>query len=164
MSRLARARHSFGGCNYHLQFTPKYRRAVFEHPEVQAVCRRAILEKAAKLNVSVGALEFGPDHIHTFLENCKNYSVSYLVGQLKGYSSYVMRRECWDIVKKYLWGDHYWGGGYFFESVGRVTDDMVKFYIERQQLKHWQNGDYEYFNVHTAVKSEGQTTLIDFAV
>jgi putative transposase len=164
MSRLARARHSFGGCNYHLQFTPKYRRAVFEHPEVQAVCRRAILEKAAKLNVSVGALEFGPDHIHTFLENCKNYSVSYLVGQLKGYSSYVMRRECWDIVKKYLWGDHYWGGGYFFESVGRVTDDMVKFYIERQQQKHWQNGDYEYFNVHTAVKSEGQTTLIDFAV
>jgi putative transposase len=164
MTRLARSRHSFGGCNYHLQFTPKYRRVVFEHPEVQAVCRRAIMEKAARLNVTVGALEFGPEHIHVFVKDCKNFSVSYLAGQLKGYSAYVVRRECWDIVKKYLWGDHFWTPGYFYESVGRVTDDMVKFYIERQQRKHWQGDDYEYFNVHTAMRSKGQTTLVDFAM
>ena len=163
MTRLARSRHSFGGCNYHLQFTPKYRRDVFKHPKVQAVCRRAILEKAAQLNVKVGALEFGPDHMHTFVEDCRNYSVSYLVNMLKGYSAYVLRRECWDIIKFALWGDHFWSSGYFYESVGRVTDDMVKFYIERQQRKHWQGDDYEYFNVHTAMKSEGQMTLADFA-
>ena len=30
MSKLAQARHSYGGSNFHLEFTPKYRRVVFE--------------------------------------------------------------------------------------------------------------------------------------
>ncbi len=41
---------------------------------------------------------------------------------------------------------------------------MAKFYIERQQRKHWQGDDYEYFNVHTALKSKGKATLGDFAM
>ena len=164
MSRLAQARHSFGGCNFHMQFTPKYRRAVFKMVEVQDVCRRAITEKAQAMGIIVGALEFGPDHVHIFLENCKNHCVSHLAAQLKGYSAYVLRRECWDMIRKYLWGKHFWSSGYFFESVGRVTGDMAKFYIERQQKKHWQGDDYEYFNVHTKLKSEGQATLNDFAM
>ena len=89
MSKLARARHSFGGCNYHMQFTPKYRRSVFTTVEVQNVCRRAITEKAQAMGISVGALEFGPDHVHIFLQNCKNHCVSRLAAQLKGYSAYV---------------------------------------------------------------------------
>ena len=164
MSRLARARHSFGGCNFHMQFTPKYRRAVFKMVKVQDVCRRAITEKAHTMGIIVGALEFGPDHVHIFLQNCKNHCVSRLAAQLKGYSAYVLRRECWDMIRNQLWGDHFWSSGYFFESVGRVTDDMAKFYIERQQKKHWQGDDYEYFNMHTKLKSKGQATLNDFAM
>ena len=164
MSRLARAKHSFGGCNFHLQLTPKYRRAVFRIPEVRDVCRQSIVEKARSMGILVGAMEFGQDHVHVFLQGCKNYSVSYLSAQLKGYSAFQIRKRCWDKVRKYLWGDHFWSSGYFFESVGRVTDDMVKFYIERQQRKHWQGDDYEYFNVHTSGKSKDQTTLADFAM
>ncbi len=54
--------------------------------------------------------------------------------------------------------------GYFFESVGRVTGDMVQFYIERQQRKHWKGDDYEYFNVRRQFEAKGQTTLMDFAI
>ena len=164
MNRLARARHSFGGSNFHLQFTPKYRRDIFRSEEVRDVVRNAIVEKAHDLDVHIGAIEFGPDHLHVFVVGCKNYSVAQLAGQLKGYSSFIVRRRCSDVVRRKLWGSHFWSDGYFFESVGRVTSDMVEFYIERQQRKHWQGDDYEYFNVKNKVKGEGQTTLADFAM
>ena len=162
MTRLARAKHSFGGANYHLQFTPKYRRWVFTSRKVQEYCRKTMKEKAEKLGIILSAIEFGPDHVHVFLEGCKNYSASYLAGQLKGYSSYMIRRTCWPEIRAQLWGNHFWSGGYFFETVGRVTGDMVKFYIERQQKKHWQGDDYEYFNARKEMVANGQTSLNDF--
>ena len=116
------------------------------------------------MDIVVGAIEFAPDHVHLFLVNCKNHSASYMTSQLKGYSAYMVRKECWQQIKNYLWGKHFWSGGYFFESVGRVTGDMVKFYIDRQQKKHWQGEDYEYYNVHTKDMPKDQTTLSDFAM
>jgi len=164
MTRLARARHSFGGSNFHLQFTPKYRREIFRSDQVREVVRHAIIEKSKALSIKIGAIEFGPDHLHVFVIGCKNYSAAQLADHLKGYSSYVVRKKCWNIVKQQLWGQHFWSGGYFYESVGRVTSDMVQFYIERQQLKHWQGDDYEYFNVKNKVHVQGQTSLSDFAM
>ena len=161
MTRLARARHSFGGANYHLQFTPKYRRWVFTSHRVQEFCRKAMTEKAEKLGIKLSAIEFGPDHVHVFVEGCKNHSASYLAGQLKGFSSYVIRRTCWPEISSQLWGKQFWSDGYFFETVGRVTGDMVKFYIERQQRKHWNGDDYEYFKLEKK-KSKGQTILSVF--
>ena len=122
------------------------------------------MEKAKSMGVGIEAMEFGPDHVHIFVTGCKNYSASYLVGQFKGNSSYVVRKECWGLIKNQLWGDHFWSGGYFYESVGRVTGDMVKFYIERQQSKHWKGDDYEYFNIQNQLKAKGQTTLMDYVM
>jgi REP element-mobilizing transposase RayT len=125
-------------------------------------------EKTKALDVQIGAIEFGPDHVHLFVIGCKNLSASYLAGQLKGYSAYLIRKTCWEIVSRQLWGDSFWSDGYFFESVGRITSEMVQFYIERQQRKHWKGEDYEYFNVkknqsQESAESGGQTSLIDFA-
>lgn len=89
MVRLARTKHSFGGSNFHLQFTPKYRRLVFESADVQETLRNALMNKAKRMGIRIEAMEFGPDHIHIFITECKNYSASKLVGQFKGYSSYV---------------------------------------------------------------------------
>jgi putative transposase len=35
-------------------------------------------------------------------------------------------------LKKRYWGQHLWSAGYFCRTVGAVTDDMVKEYIENQ--------------------------------
>jgi len=41
------SRHAFGGANFHLQFTPKYRRALFNDCEIAHACRRELERKAA---------------------------------------------------------------------------------------------------------------------
>lgn len=134
---LVYSRHSVGGSNYHLQFTPKYRRAVFRMQSIRKLTEALIRNKAYRLGVRIEVIDFGPDHIHIFVSGCRRYSVSTLVNHLKGFSSYHIRRALPRDVMAFLWGDSFWSDGYFYESIGRVTTDTVKFYIERQQGKHW---------------------------
>ena len=136
-SELLRHRHSIGESNYHLQFTPNFRKPVFLPRAVRELCKQAFEQKAAALGIIVYCVNFGPDHCHLFVGNCRNYSVSALVQYFKGYSSYIVRKTLWHVVSQYVWGERFWSEGYFYESTGRVTSKSVKFYIERQQRKHW---------------------------
>lgn len=134
---LIRHAHCVGESNFHLQFTPAYRKRVFTELEVRETCRQALQGKAEQLGLAVFAVEFGPEHAHMFVGNCRKYSAAQLAHRLKGYSSFVVRRECKAELQQYLWGDKFWSEGYFYESVGSVTSAAIKFYIERQQGKHW---------------------------
>jgi putative transposase len=50
---------------------------------------------------------------------------------LKGKSSYRLQREFRELQKRY-WGQPLWGRGYFCATVGAVTEEPVKQYIEQQ--------------------------------
>ena len=105
-SRLLRNRHSVGESNYHFQFTPNFRGAAFLPKEVRNLCKKAFEEKALLLGVTIYCVNFGPDHCHLFVGNCRNYSVSDLVKHFKGYSAYILILEfpaacCdWDGLRK----------------------------------------------------------------
>ena len=158
-SRLLRNRHSVGESNYHLQFTPNFRKPVFLPKEVRDLCKQTIIHKAMLLGVTVLAVNFGPDHCHLFVGNCRNYSVAELVQHFKGYSSYVIRKNLWSVVSRYVWGERFWSEGYFYESTGRVTSESVKFYIERQQGKHWTEEELLRFELP---QDKSQRNLSDF--
>ena len=130
-------RHSLGGSNYHMQFTPKYRKPMFRNRKIRALVKAALQYKANMLGVTIEALEFGPDHVHLFLSNCRKYSVSTLAQHFKGFSSRIVRKHLPYDVMYYNNGPSLWSDGFFFESIGRVRSDMVKYYIDRQQKKHW---------------------------
>ncbi|MBA3046581.1 MAG: IS200/IS605 family transposase [Candidatus Thermoplasmatota archaeon] len=152
-------RHSAGGSNYHLQFTPKYRKSVFRMRPVRKLIEALMRRKAHQLGVRIEAIEFAPDHVHLFVTNCRRYSVSGLANHFKGYSSWYVRRALPEDVSLYLWGDSFWSDGYFYESIGRVTSDTVKFYIERQQGKHWMHIEPD-----ALVKSPNQVSLHAFGI
>jgi len=149
--------HSLGESNFHFQFTPKYRRDIFRDVIIKKSCEESFLRIAMKYKMVVRALEFGPDHVHLFLGNCKKYSVSKIAQYFKGASSRELRKKYWDQIKNHLWGDSFWSDGYFYESVGRVTSESVEYYIKRQQGKHWADVDFE---VHK--KPPSQKSLKDF--
>jgi putative transposase len=138
MCPFERGSHSLGLSNFHLQFTPKYRRKVFLDPVIRATCKRSFEATASRLGVRVAALEFGPDHVHMFVEGSRTHSASELARVFKGASARALREECWPRVRKMLWGRSFWTAGYFYESVGRVTSDNIRHYIERQQGHHWE--------------------------
>ena len=133
--RLVRHAHCVGGSNFHLQFTPAYRKKVFLESKVRAVCKRQIVIKAEKLGLAVFAIEFAPNHMHVFVGNCRKYDVPEIVHDLKGSSSFIVRKECSRELSKYLWGDKFWSAGYFYEAIGNVTSSAIKFYRELAEYR-----------------------------
>ena len=82
---------SVGESNFHLQFTPAYRRDVFVDPLVRELTLAYIVEKLQKLKVVLLAYGFVPDHLHLFVGNVRFVGEIELVRQIKGFSSYMMR-------------------------------------------------------------------------
>ena len=150
-NELRSSQHALGESNLHLQITPAYRREIFADPLVRELTVTYLMEKARALRVHIAAVECGPDHVHLFVKNWKNHSIPKLAGQLKGFTSYMMRKNHNDLFKHLLWGDKFWTSGYFYRTVGAVNSETVKRYIEQGQKKHWQN------------HSKEQTTLLSYA-
>jgi len=142
---LVRTSSTVGEINLHLQLTPAYRRDIFANEQVKELTKIYFLEKAKKLGIIISALDFGPDHFHAFITNWKKYSVEKLVNELKGFTSYMMRKFHWDLFRDKLWGNKFWSEGYFYRTVGVVTAEAVKYYVEHGQQKHWKAVDYAYY-------------------
>jgi len=142
---LVKHNHCVGECNLHYQLTPAYRKPIFADEKVRELTKAYLLAKAEELKVIVVSVNFGPDHMHFFVANCKNYSVADLARRFKGYISRVMRKNHWNLFRESLYGDKFWTAGYFYRSVGAVTSESIKFYIENSQEKHWEIVDYEFY-------------------
>lgn len=141
MYELERSRHCVGGSNYHMQFTPKYRRHVFRYRGMRSLVRAIMKMAAHRMRIRLETVEFGPDHVHIFVTGCRKYSAAELAQHLKGFSSWYLRKNYRELLKAYCLGISFWTDGYFSETIGRVTTETVMLYIERQQGKHWMNYD-----------------------
>lgn len=130
-------KHCVTGGGFHFQFTPKYRRPVFEDADIRNYIRYALEHIAEELKIKLECIEFGTDHLHLFVTNVRNYSQSQLARQLKGASSYMVRKDLPNSVRVYEWGKSFWSDGYFCEAIGSMTQENVEYYIKRQQKKHW---------------------------
>ena len=133
--------HAVGEFNYHIQITPAYRREVMENDVVDKLVKAYITSKLEELRVRIVTMKGGPDHLHIFVADCKNVAPSELIRQLKGFSSFMMRKNHKKLFGYYLWGDKFWSEGYFCRSIGSTTTEAVEYYIEHSQEKHWV--DYE---------------------
>lgn len=136
-NELRSSGHTVGETNLHLQFTPAYRRDIFIEPLVRELTVAYIVQRAHEMHVHVAAIECGPDHVHLFVTGWKNWSVKVLAGQLKCYSSRMMRKGHKELFVGKLYGRKFWSAGYFHRTVGAVTAETVKRYVAEGQKKHW---------------------------
>ena len=55
-----------------------------------------------------------------------------------------MIQEEFPHLQKRFWGQHLWARGYFCATVGAVTEEMIKEYVENQQ----DEGPGDAFKIH----------------
>lgn len=139
---LVRTSSTVGEANLHLQLTPAYRQDIFVREDVKALMVMYAKEKLDEWGILLLAVDCGPDHAHFFLANWKNYAIPKIAQLVKGYVSYMMRKNHKHLFEDKLWGKKFWSEGYFYRTVGEVTKEATKFYIEKSQKKHWQALDY----------------------
>ena len=90
------------------------------------------------MNVNIIKGSIGKEHIRLLVSCPPSLSVSKLVQQLKGKTSRTLQIEFKELRKRY-WGRHLWASGYFCRSVGTVTRNIIKEYIENQEDEYDEN-------------------------
>ena len=84
--------------------------------------------------VEILAGHVGSDHIHLLVSVPPHLSASKLVQYIKGNTSRKLQMEYKELNKQFL-GQHLWTRGYFVASSGNVTDEIIKAYIQNQDLQ-----------------------------
>ena len=116
---------------YHLVWVPKYRKRVLKGRIAKRV--RELFKEACEVNEwCIEEIEIVEDHVHLLIQTRPRESLSYVVQILKGGSSRILRSE-FPELEEFLWGDSFWQDGYFAETVGKKSEDMIRRYIREQR-------------------------------
>ena len=121
--------HTKWRCQYHIVFAPKYRRQVIYRAikaDVGFILRKLCEQKGVEI-IEANAC---PDHIHMLISIPPKYSVSQIMGYLKGKSSLMIFDRHANL--KYKYGHrHFWARGYYVDTVGR-NKKQIQEYIKKQ--------------------------------
>ena len=115
---------------YHIVWCPKYRRKVLVG-EVETRLKELVIEIANELSVEIIEMETDRDHIHILCEVDPQFGVAEFVKKVKGRTSRILRDEFPHLRKRL---PTLWTNSYFVSTVGGAPLEVIKQYIENQQV------------------------------
>ena len=113
---------------YHFVWCPKYRKQVLTG-EVAAFVESEIRRLCEANKWTLGALTLQEDHVHLFLSAPPSVAPSLIANTLKGITARQVFKQ-FPAVKKQLWGGSFWSRSFYVGTVGDMTEQSVKKYIE----------------------------------
>ena len=121
--------HTSWNCKYHVVFAPKYRRQVI-YGKLKQDIGKTLRDLCERKGINIIEAECCPDHIHMLLEIPPKYSVSQIMGYLKGKSSLIIFDRHANL--KYKYGNrHFWCRGYYVDTAGKNAKKIQE-YIKNQ--------------------------------
>jgi putative transposase len=73
------------------------------------------------------------DHVHMLISIPPKYSVSQVIGYIKGKSAIHLARVYGERKRNFV-GQHFWARGYFVSTVGR-DEEVIRQYIQNQEAE-----------------------------
>ncbi len=125
--------HTRWDCKYHVVFIPKCRRKTLytkRRAHLGEIFRNLAVQKESK--IEEGRLL--ADHVHMLISIPPKYSVSQVIGYIKGKSAIHLARVYGEKRRNFV-GQHFWARGYFVSTVGRDEETI------RKSIKHQEQED-----------------------
>ena len=123
--------HSKWLCKYHIVFTPKYRRKVIYY-QLRADIQKIIKDLCKWKGIEIVEGHMMSDHVHLLLSIPPKYSISQIMGYLKGKSAMMIFERHANL--KYKFGNrHFWAEGYYVSTVGLNTATIQKYIREQEK-------------------------------
>ena len=117
--------------NYHFVFCPRYRRKIFLNERLDIRFKELVNRIAEENDFKIVALETDKDHCHLFLNALPSYSPSDIMAKIKGGTSKILREE----FKELNSIPNLWTRSYFVSTVGNVSSETIKQYVENQRKR-----------------------------
>ena len=129
MERYESLQHSKWECKYHVVWIPKCRKRVL-YGQLRSELGRVLreLSKQKESEVIQGTLK--ADHVHMVISIPPKYSVSQVVGYVKGKSAIWVARATGS--KRNFVGQSFWARGYCVSTVG-LDEEMIRAYVRSQE-------------------------------
>ena len=123
--------HTTWECKYHVVFIPKCRRKTL-YLELRRHLGEVFHKLAEQKESKVLEGHLMPDHVHMLISIPPKYSVSEVIGYLKGKSSIWIAQNVERKLRNFL-GHKFWARGYFVSTILR-DEEIIRAYIRNQEM------------------------------
>ena len=121
--------HTKWNCKYHIVFAPKFRRQIV-YGKMKEEIGKILRSLCERKEIEILEAELCPDHIHMLISVPPKYSISQIMGYLKGKSSLMIFDKFAQM--KYKYGNRrFWCRGYYVDTVGKNAKKIQE-YIQNQ--------------------------------
>ena len=122
--------HTMWECKYHIVWIPKYRKKAI-YGDLRQHLGELFKELSKQKESKILEGHLMPDHVHILISIPPKYSVSQVVGFIKGKSAIHIARNFRGRRTNFI-GHHFWARGYYVSTVGK-DEKAVKEYIRKQE-------------------------------
>ena len=122
--------HTKWKCQYHIVFIPKYRRKKL-YGQLKADVKEILKTLCSYKKVEIIEGAVCSDHVHLCVSIPPKISVSDFMGYLKGKSALMIFDKHPELGSK--WDRSFWARGYYVATVGNLTEEAIKKYIQEQE-------------------------------
>jgi putative transposase len=130
MKNNSRLSHTTWDCKYHLVWIPKCRKKVL-YGNLRKHMGEVFKDLASHRESQIHEGHLMGDHVHMLISIPPKYSVSQVVGYIKGKSAIHIARTYMGRRRNYK-GQSFWARGYYASTVGR-DEQVVREYIKSQE-------------------------------
>ena len=135
--------HTKWECKYHIVYIPKYRKKAWYgalRQQLGEVLKQLAMQRGSR--IEEGHLR--RDHVHMLVSIPPKYSVSQVVGYMKGKSAIHIARTFMGKPRNFT-GESFWARGYFVSTVGR-DEKEIREYIQKQEQENQRIDQLTLFN------------------
>lgn len=131
MTKLIHDRTSVHNIGYHIVWSTKYRKQILVD-DIEVSLKIILTKISIEKGFSIETMEVMPDHVHVFVKSNPRVAPNYIYKMLKGISATKIF-NLFPNLKQSLYKGHLWNSSTFIESVGHISENTVKKYIEEQK-------------------------------
>ena len=132
MNELRHGRTCVFNINYHIVWSTKYRRKVLSS-KIETRLKEILINVAQEKGFEIAEIEVGTkDHIQVFVSAIPKISISDIAKMMKGISGRLLLKEFPEISKD-LWNGELWNPSYYVETIGSVSEEAIRKYIQNQE-------------------------------
>ena len=125
--------HSKFLIKHHIIFVCKYRRQVLKNVVLDESVKQVLFDIANESDFNIEVMETNKDHVHILVSSIPRLSPLQIVRKFKQESTYRIWKLHSDIPRRIYWKEHtLWTDGFFVSTIGNVSQETVKHYIENQ--------------------------------